>query len=167
MLVGRVLLLSLVIFLILVPDEAEAWWPPRRRRRCTPVNCAISWSSWCSCSSSCMGTQRRTGRITRHPSCGGSACGALAQTRSCNNVCQNGGWRTYFLIRVCRCLPGFSGRCCERGGTYRLWTRTYSRAHPARALWDGSCPAPNSISLAFCKHLFNNPGVTCEQREGM
>ena len=145
--VGRILLLSFVIFLILVPDEAEA----AGRWHCTPVNCAISWSSWGSCSPSCMGTQRRTGRIIQHPSCGGSGCGPLEQTRPCNNVCQNGGWRDYFAIG-CRCRRGFSGRCCERGGTYRLWT--HSPPHPA-PLWDGSCP--NSISLTYCKHLFIIP----------
>ena len=66
-------------------------WSSQRRRyvrcynRCCPVSCSYTWNSWSSCSGCGMSTQRRTMRIVRNPSCGGTSCPSTrTQTRRCN-----------------------------------------------------------------------------------
>lgn len=112
--IRRALLLFIVIFLLVVLDEAEGWWRRRRRqRRCSATNCAVSsWSRWSSCSSSCRGTQTRTRTKTHTESCGGSCSYQLRETKSCNNLCKNGGYRSGYPWSSCRCRSGYTGRCC-------------------------------------------------------
>ena len=52
---------------------------------CCRVNCAWNWNAWSPCTGCGMSQQTRTMRITRYPSCGGTACPSQrSQTRSCN-----------------------------------------------------------------------------------
>ena len=54
-------------------------------KRCCPVSCLYSWNSWSTCSGCGMSTQRRTMKIARDSSCGGTNCPSTrTQTRSCN-----------------------------------------------------------------------------------
>ena len=68
--------------------QTDAWFSRRRRRRaCSPSDCEVSsWSSWSSCSAEkCgqQGSQRRTREQVSEPSCGGSECPTLEETRQC------------------------------------------------------------------------------------
>ena len=52
--------------------------------QCCRVNCQWQWGPWSSCSGCGMSTQTRRVRVTRPPSCGGTACPTSPQTRRCN-----------------------------------------------------------------------------------
>ena len=53
---------------------------------CCPVPCSYSWMSWSSCSATCLyGTRKRSSRVSRNPSCGGTSCPASPQTQRCGN----------------------------------------------------------------------------------
>ena len=52
--------------------------------QCCRVNCQWQWGPWSSCSGCGMSTQTRRVRVTRPPSCGGTACPTSSQTRRCN-----------------------------------------------------------------------------------
>lgn len=49
------------------------------------VHCHKHWHDWSACSKKCGGgTMTRTASIHRHPAHGGNACGALQETKTCN-----------------------------------------------------------------------------------
>nr|XP_002130788.3 complement component C6 [Ciona intestinalis] len=114
-------LTPLLVLLVLLVGTSSAWRRRRRRRRApSPVNCAVSnWSGWGTCSRSCAtGSQSRTRGITRHPAHGGSGCGALSQSRSCNRHkcpihCRWGNWGPW--SDCTSCFPG--GRSRSRNVT--------------------------------------------------
>uniref|UniRef100_H2Z9R3 MACPF domain-containing protein n=1 Tax=Ciona savignyi TaxID=51511 RepID=H2Z9R3_CIOSA len=75
---------------------------------------ATAWTGWVSCTVSCgSGTQTRSRRITRHPANGGSGCGALSQSRACNQHrcpihCSWGEWGNWSSCTSC--YPGGRSR---------------------------------------------------------
>ena len=84
---------------------------------CSKRDCIVSsWSKWSNCTQPCGegGTQWRTRRVTKGARCGGSCSYLLADIRSCNDVCPNGGTPVF---GKCHCKPGYSGKCCT-GGNY-------------------------------------------------
>ena len=85
---------------------------------CIPQDCQVSsWTFWSSCHSErCggRGVQRRTRWQDTVPSCGGSECPILEETRSCGSEltsCLNGGRLND--DGTCSCADGYSGQCCE------------------------------------------------------
>ncbi|XP_020914373.1 coadhesin, partial [Exaiptasia diaphana] len=57
---------------------------------CCPVNCVVnSWGSWGACDASCeqSGKQTRTRSIRTRPSCKGTACPTLIDTKPCKGGC--------------------------------------------------------------------------------
>ena len=113
--------LWIFVILIMLATQTEGW-RRRRRRRCPRTNCAVtSFNQWSSCSQPCGngGTQTRTRTVTRRPSCGGSSCPPLRETRACNRGCSNGG---FALTGRCLCKSGYGGQCCTRGKINLLQT---------------------------------------------
>ena len=95
--------------------ETNAWFSRRRRRRfCSPRDCEVSsWSSWSSCSAEQCGqegSQQRTRWRVSEPSCGGSECPNLQETRKCYGTrsvnCQLSSWSAW---SACSTLCGASG----------------------------------------------------------
>lgn len=89
---------------------ADGWlWS--RRRRCGPINCATTnWGAWSACSETrCQiaGTETRTRAISVYPSCGGSGCGPLQETRVCHGQsprdCVLSAWSSWTLCNVTAC----------------------------------------------------------------
>ncbi|CAH3024639.1 unnamed protein product [Porites evermanni] len=85
---------------------------------CLPQDCQVSsWTYWSSCyGERCggRGVQRRTRWKDIVPSCGGSECPTLEETRSCGSEltsCLNGGRLND--DGTCSCANGYSGQCCE------------------------------------------------------
>ena len=87
---SRLLWLILALFITVMLDQSEGC----NFSSCSERNCAVSsWSSWDSCSQSACGTggtQRRTRKVTRRATCGGTCSHDLSQTRSCNTECPRG-----------------------------------------------------------------------------
>ena len=107
-----------VLALVMMADQTEGW-RRRRRRRCPVRSCAVSpFTGWSSCSQPCGtgGTKTRTRTVTRGPTCGGSPCPPLRETRRCYIGCPNGGIP---LPGRCSCKTGYSGRCCTGGILHR------------------------------------------------
>ena len=104
----------ILVVLSMLANQTEGW-RRRRRRRCPRINCAVTtFKQWSSCSLPCGngGTQTRTRTVSRYPSCGGSSCPPLIETRACNRGCSNGGTP---LTGRCLCKSGYGGQCCTRG----------------------------------------------------
>ncbi|KAI0209258.1 hypothetical protein LSAT2_006072 [Lamellibrachia satsuma] len=80
--------LALLLLATCFHSSEGGWWRRRRRRGCSRVNCQWSaWSSWGSCNHYCSkyNMQRRTRRVIRSASCGGSSCsGPAKQIRICS-----------------------------------------------------------------------------------
>ena len=101
-----VLFVSFIVF-----QHTGAWRRRRRRRRCTPNACVVSsWSSWSSCSAnSCgqLGQERRSRTISSQPSCGGTACPSLDETRQCYSStpvnCQLSSWSEWSPCTASSC----------------------------------------------------------------
>ena len=105
------------------------------------VNCGQSgWSAWNTCTKSCgSGSQTRTRTITRHPSCGGTACASATDTRACNN-------------HACPvdCVPGsFSGwSTCTKSCANGFHSRTRSNTAPKH----GGKACPHTAETRVCNH---------------
>ena len=118
-------------FLVLVHATGASSWTVRRRSSpCIMRNCAVSpWSSWGACSQPCgTGAVQVRGRmVTRDPSCGGSPCPNLVETRPCNQgKCVNGGTPS---TGGCNCRQEFSGQCCtQTEGKHRSFVRPSFRS---------------------------------------
>ncbi|XP_068740239.1 protocadherin Fat 4-like [Montipora capricornis] len=123
-------------------------WSSQRRRyvhcynRCCPVSCSYTWNSWSSCSGCGMSTQRRTMRILRNPSCGGTSCPRTrTQTRRCNTGvccpvnCVVNSWSSW----------GSCNAACERNG-YQVRTRTVRTQASCRGT-----PCPTLREIKSCR----------------
>ncbi|XP_027058955.1 A disintegrin and metalloproteinase with thrombospondin motifs adt-1-like isoform X3 [Pocillopora damicornis] len=115
--------LWILVVLSMLANQTEGW-RRRRRRRCPRINCAVTtFKQWSSCSQPCGngGTQTRTRTVSRYPSCDGSSCPPLRETRACNRGCSNGGIP---LTGRCLCKSGYGGQCCTRvNGGYSTWSK--------------------------------------------
>ncbi|XP_002130679.2 complement component C6 [Ciona intestinalis] len=114
--------LSILFWVIVLFVATTSAWRRRRRRNPppAPVHCVASgWTGWGGCSVSCgSGSQSRTRRITRNPAHGGRGCGALSQSRSCNQHkcpihCQWGSWGPWSDCTSC----SYGGRSRMRNVT--------------------------------------------------
>ena len=163
-----VLLVYSVVF-----QHADAWGRRRRRRRrhCTPRACKVSqWSSWSSCSADkCgqQGSQRRSRTEVSAPSCGGTGCPELDETRSCysdkREDCQLSSWSKW---SACSTRCGVSGTqssnrhkiITEQCGGTCTFTFRKTRACPSLSCLNGGSLEDKTC---FCKKGYS--GVCCEK----
>ena len=152
--------------------ETDTWRRRRRRRRsCSPRNCEVSsWSSWSSCSAEkCgqQGSQRRTRWRVSEPSCGGSECPTLEETRQCYGTrsvnCQLSSWSAW---SACSTLCGISG--IQTSARHRIITERCggscsSTFRKTRACMELSCLNGGSLEhgICFCKEGYS--GNCCEK----
>lgn len=103
-----------VVFLVLPLNACYGFREPSRFLPfCRP--CVVgSWSHWGPCSAPCgsNGVKWRTRSVVRPPSCGRPCLQALEQDMPCNRFCSNRGTPNG---GACVCMPGFDGKCCEKG----------------------------------------------------
>ena len=162
-----VILLSLLVFV----DHSDAWRRRRRRRKCSRVNCQVSsWSSWSSCNATqCgqRGSQSRSRTIETSPSCGGTQCPDLNETRTCYGTtlvnCQLSSWSEW---SACTSSCGISGS--QRSSRHRITTEQCggtctSTFRKTRACPDLSCLNGGSLKdcTCFCKEGYS--GDCCEK----
>ena len=152
--------------------ETDAWRRRRRRRRsCSPRNCEVSsWSSWSSCSAEqCgqQGSQRRTRWRVSEPSCGGSECPTLEETRQCYGTrsvnCQLSSWSAW---SACSTLCGVSG--IQTSARHRIITERCggscsSTLRKTKGCQELSCLNGGSLKreTCFCKEGYS--GQCCEK----
>ena len=91
-----------------------------------PVDCVVSnWGDWTTCTKSCgSGQESRSRSIDENPTSGGAPCGALSQTRSCNDQpcpqdCVVSNWGAFSACTV----------TCGGGEKTRTRTETTPTAH--------------------------------------
>ena len=152
--------------------ETNAWFSRRRRRRfCSPRDCEVSsWSSWSSCSAEQCGqegSQQRTRWRVSEPSCGGSECPNLQETRQCYGTrsvnCQLSSWSAW---SACSTLCGASGiqtTTRHRVITERCGGTCSSTFRKTRACMELSCLNGGSLEheRCFCKEGYS--GNCCEK----
>ena len=152
--------------------ETNAWFSRRRRRRfCSPRDCEVSsWSSWSSCSAEQCGqegSQQRTRWRVFEPSCGGSECPNLQETRQCYGTrsvnCQLSSWSAW---SACSTLCGASGiqtTTRHRVITERCGGTCSSTFRKTRACMELSCLNGGSLEhgICFCKEGYS--GNCCEK----
>ncbi|XP_022785602.1 spondin-1-like [Stylophora pistillata] len=103
----------MLVVLITLISNSDAWWSRRRRRRCQ-VDCRVnSWSSWSQCTADkCgeRGSETRTRRVETSPKCGGKECPELRETRQCYSSkevnCELSSWSKW---SACTTKCGVSG----------------------------------------------------------
>lgn len=113
------ILLSMILEMECSPKKGRKYYGNRvrrnRRRYCHRRDCAVSnWSTWGHCDHNCgsTGVRSRSRRVVRPARCGGNPCPAPKEVEACNRKCSNGGIPQ---PGHCKCLPGFTGKCCEHG----------------------------------------------------
>ena len=132
--------------------ETDAWRRRRRRRRrrsCSPRNCEVSsWSSWSSCSAEqCgqQGSQRRTRWRVSEPSCGGSECPTLEETRLCYGTrsvnCQLSSWSAW---SACSTVCGVSG--IQTSTRHRVITERCGGTCSSTLRKTRACPEVSSVN---------------------
>ena len=152
--------------------ETDAWSRRRRRRSCRPRNCEVSsWSSWSSCSAEqCVqhGSQQRTRWRVSEPSCGGSECSTLEETRHCYGTrsvnCQLSSWSAW---SACSTVCGVSG--IQTSNRHRVIAEQCggtcsSTLRKTRACPELSCLNGGSLQEEACFCNKGYSGVCCQKK---
>ena len=152
--------------------ETDTWRRRRHRRRsCSPRNCEVSsWSSWISCSAEqcgSQGSQRRTRWRVSEPSCGGSECPTLQETRQCYGTrsvnCQLSSWSAW---SACSTLCGVSG--IQTSARHRIITERCggscsSTLRKTKGCQELSCLNGGSLKRETCYCKEGYSGHCCEK----
>lgn len=140
--------------------------------RCTPQDCQVSsWTYWSSCyGERCRGrgVQRRTRWQDTVPSCGGSECPTLEETRSCGSEltrrdCQLSSWSHW---STCSTPCGVSG--VESSSRYKIITEQCGGYCPSilrktRACFEFSCLNGGRLNHdGTCSCVEGYSGQCCE-----
>ena len=164
------------VFLLLVLHfflETDAWRRRRRRRRsCSPRNCEVSsWSSWISCSAEqCgqQGSERRTREQVSEPSCGGSECPTLQETRQCYGTrsvnCQLSSWSEWSACSTACGVSGIQTSTRHRVITEQCGGTCSSTLRKTRTCTELSCLNGGSLQQGACFCNKDYSGVCCQKK---
>ena len=151
--------------------ETDAWSRRHRRRSCSPRNCEVSsWSYWSSCSAEqCeqQGSQRRTRWRVSEPSCGGSECPTLEETRQCYGTrsvnCQLSSWSAWSACSVCG-VSGIQASTRHKVITEQCGGTCSSTLRKTRACPELSCLNGGSLEQGTCFCNKGYSGVCCPKK---
>ena len=166
---AAITILFLLVFIVF--NHTDAWFSRRRRRKCTPRACEVSsWSSWSSCSAEqCVqhGWQRRTRTEESSPSCGGSECPELDETRQCYGTrsqdCQLSSWSEWSACSTPCGVSGIQSSSRQRVVNEQCGGRCTSTFRKTRACLELSCQNGGSLKRGTCFCKEGHSGVCCEK----
>ena len=151
--------------------ETDALSRRRRRRSCSARDCEVSiWYSWSSCSAKqCeqQGSQRRTRSRVSGPSCGGSECPTLEETRQCYGTrsvnCQLSPWSTWSACSTSCGISGIQTRTRHKIIIERCGGSCSSTLPETKGCQELSCLNGGSLKrgTCFCKEGYS--GHCCEK----
>ena len=139
---------------------------------CSPYNCEVSsWSSWISCSAEqCgqQGSQRRTREQVSDPSCGGSECPTLQETRQCYGTrsvnCQLSSWSEWSACSTACGVSGIQTSTRHRVITEQCGGTCSSTLRKTRTCTELSCLNGGSLQQGACFCNKDYSGVCCQKK---